>query len=53
MGNQITDSKPVKSTKPSELDKFRLFYEFVADDTSVDSGKNIKRRTIRLTDSSK
>lgn len=52
MGNQTIDNKPVKLAKPSELDKFRLFYEFVADDTSIVSSKNAKRRTIRLTDSS-
>jgi hypothetical protein len=34
MGNQTVTSKPNKPVAQSELDKFRLFYEFVADDTS-------------------
>jgi hypothetical protein len=46
MGNQTTTTKPAPSLKASELDKFRLFYEFVADDTSSSSSKNTKRRTI-------
>lgn len=53
MGNETTTATAHKPVKQSELDKFRLFYEFVTDDSTPASTKNSKRRTIRLTDTPK
>ncbi len=43
------ESKHPKQAKPSELDRFKLFFEFVdaPDDYSNNSSKNGRERTVR------
>lgn len=46
MRNQQIQNKSTKANKPSELDKFKLFYEYAATNTASATLKTHQRRTI-------